>query len=107
MYTVTPDGDLLLLNMSPGGLRVEYGRTSEILSEGYGGIHGYIEAILAPTAVLPVLSEVYETVPLSRVAPFTCVELVRSVLGIDDWIFTPRALFEYLVDRRIVAALMT
>lgn len=107
MYTQGPKNTAIIVNMSPGGMKIDHVDLDVLDDNGYDDIHQAIENIFEPTVVLPTYAMVSPEIPISRLAPFTCVEMVRSILGIDKQIYTPKGLYDYLVSHRLRKDLYT
>lgn len=101
MYALAANRSVVCMCMSPGGLQVNHVSLDALEAAGYRSAHEYMSDVFDPTVVIPCWGVIAQSVPISRLAPFTCVEMARAILGIDRQMWTPRALYRYLVSNRL------
>jgi len=63
----------------------------------YPSIREFKKTLDKTTVVIKNYTDVNQSLPMPFFRPFTCVEMVKRVLGIKQWsIFTPYQLYRYL-----------
>lgn len=88
--------DVLVFNMTKGGL------TMFTIPLNCGkNIHIYLKELYGAGLILPANGFVNTEMVLPRVSLCTCVELARSLLGIDKWLWTPYQLCKYIINHRL------
>lgn len=90
---------VVIFTMTRGGLVTTM---MEITTE--VNVHKYLMGLYEAHLVLPARGLVSPTVSIPRLAPFTCVELARSLLGIDKMLWTPWQLYKHLIKHRIAGS---
>lgn len=95
------DNKVIVYTMTKGGLITSYVDLSRMDSR--FTIHEYLKTLYKGSIVVPVKSKVVVDRNIWRLAPFTCVELARSLLGIHKMVFTPYGLYKYITDNKMVA----
>lgn len=91
-------GIVIIHNMTRGGLVT----TLIDLKDDPGlSVHQYLMDLNKAHLVLPARGMISPKVAIPRLAPFTCVELARSILGIDKMVYTPWQLAEYVIGNRL------
>lgn len=101
MYTQILEGSIwLVYAMNRGGLVCTTIKETDLVNNGMN-VHDYLKDLWHGSVYLEVWGAVAPQVEIPRRAPFTCVELARSLLGIDQMLYTPWQLYTYLVDNRL------
>lgn len=98
MYTLINPTTWLCVQMNRGGLVMT---TIEVDALKHVDIHKYLKELWGGNKVLAARGAVHTATPIPRRAPFTCVELARSLLGIDKMLYTPFQLYNYIIDNRL------
>lgn len=105
VYLYSGAGDVIIvMTMTRGGLLVTSFNTKD-LPKGQNA-HQYLKDLYGGQVVVPARGLISSGVQIPRRAPFTCVELARSVLGLDVMIYTPWQLFRYLTANRLAGELL-
>ena len=102
MYTRFGEDTWLTVSMSRGGLVITNFSEKGAIDLGFPNIHVFLADLWHGRVILASHGLVTTAIEIPRMAPFTCVELARSLLGIDKMLWTPWQLYRYIIKNRLV-----